>query len=70
MSLNIPSIASVSAYQQALVAQQVNIATLAKANDAMKAQGEAAIALLQSAVDVATQTSQTQTSNGRLNITA
>ena len=70
MSLNIPSIASVSAYQQALVAQQVNIATLTKANDAAKAQGEAVVALLQSAVDVATQSSQTRAANGQLDVTA
>jgi len=49
---DIPSIASASAYQQALISQQIQIATLAKANDTAKAQGEAVLSLLESAVEL------------------
>lgn len=52
MSSSIPSIAGVSAYQQALLAQQVQIAALAKANETARSQGEAVLALLESAMEV------------------
>lgn len=55
---DIPSIASASAYQQALISQQIQIATLAKANDTAKAQGEAVLALLESVVDLSAATTQ------------
>ena len=51
--MNVPTAASVSAMQAALLQQQVSIATLSKAQDAMESQGEAAIALLDAALELA-----------------
>jgi len=57
MSDSVPSIGSVSGYQQALLAQQVQIAALAKANAVQKDQGQAVLALLESVVDLSAQIS-------------
>jgi hypothetical protein len=48
---DIPSIGSAVGYQQALLAQKVQIAMLAKSNDVMKSEGEAMVEMIQSAMD-------------------
>jgi hypothetical protein len=70
MSASIPSVASVSAYQQTLLAQQVQVAALAKSNDVAKEQGAAVLALLESAVDLSAATAHAATRDAGLNLTA
>ena len=52
MSSAIPSIAAVSGFQQAQLASQVSTAVARKSLDAAKAQGEAAISMIQAAAEV------------------
>lgn len=66
--MDIPSVASVSAMQAALLQQQVQIAVLAKANATATAQGEAAVALLEAAAQIAQAPANSTTSNGDLNV--
>jgi len=68
MSSSIPSIAGDSAYQQALLAQQVQIAALAKANETARSQGEAVLALLESAMEVSA--ALNDAAAGHLNVVA
>mgnify|MGYP001827524578 CR=1 FL=1 len=53
-------IAAISSFSQAQVQQEVAYAVARKSLDAAKAQGDAAIALLQSAADVQQNAQQTQ----------
>lgn len=64
MSQDIPSIAAVSAFQQGQLAQQVSVAVAKKSLDAAKAQGQAAISLLQAAVEVQQKTLPTEPGKG------
>lgn len=64
MSDSIPSVASVVDYKQALLAQQVQIAVLAKSNDFAKAEGAAVVEMIESAAEESTETAR------RINVTA
>lgn len=68
--MGIPSISSVSAMQAALVQQQIDIAMLAKANDSVKAQGEAAVALIEAAAELAASMPATGSTTGQLDVVA
>lgn len=61
----IPSVADVSAFQQGQLAQQVSIAVAAKTLDAAKAQGQAVLSLLTSAVELQQQALPTEPGKGR-----
>ena len=67
--MDIPSIASVSAMQAAMLQQQIQIAVLAKANQTASAQGDAAIALLEAAAEIAAPPTQSTSSTGKLDVT-
>ncbi len=55
---SIPSIAAISSYQQEQVINSVSMAVACKSLDAAKAQGEAAISLLDAAVQMQQQQMQ------------